>query len=86
MEEEKIIEESVVEEANGDVVDLENDFVEVVEDQEEVINEEEYTSTLKYLIEDSKNQLIKINEETFITEQKIHELNLVNISLDSANF
>lgn len=41
MEEEKIIEEPVVEEANGDVVDLENDFVEVVGDQEEVINEEE---------------------------------------------
>ena len=40
--------------------------------KKEVINEEEYTSTLKYLIEDSKNQLIKINEETFITEQKIH--------------
>ena len=51
--------------------------------KKEVINEEEYTSTLKYLIEDSKNQLIKINEETFITEQKIHELNLVNINLDN---
>lgn len=49
MEEEKKIEEPVVaeeavveepvEEACGDVVDLENDFVEVVGDSEEVINE-----------------------------------------------
>ena len=39
-----------------------------------VTNENEYASTLKYLMEDSKSQLIKINEEFLIIQQKLHDI------------
>ena len=50
--------------------------------KKEVINEDEYTLTLKYLIEDSKNQIVRIKEETFIIEQKLHDLKLVKKDLE----
>ena len=39
-----------------------------------VTNENEYASTLKYLMEDSKSQLMKINEEFLIIQQKLHDI------------
>ena len=51
--------------------------------KKEVINEDEYTLTLKYLIEDSKNQIVRIKEETFIIEQKLHDLKLVKKDLET---
>ena len=39
-----------------------------------VTNENEYASTLKYLMEDSKSQFMKINEETLIIQQKLHDI------------
>ncbi len=39
-----------------------------------VTNENEYASTLKYLMEDSKSQLMKVNEEFLIIQQKLHDI------------
>ena len=51
--------------------------------KKEVINEDEYTLTLKCLIEDSKDQIVRIKEETFIIEQKLHDLKLVKKDLEN---
>ena len=47
-----------------------------------VKNEEEYTSTLKYLMEDSKNVLMKVNEDILVTEEKIHDIKRIRKNLD----
>ena len=44
--------------------------------------EEEYTSTLKYLMEDSKNVLMKINEDILLIEEKIHDLKRIRKNLN----
>ena len=47
-----------------------------------VKNEEEYSSTLKYLMEDSKNVLMKINEDILLTEEKIHDIKRIRKNLN----
>ena len=49
----------------------------------EVVNEDEYSLTLKCLIEDSKNQIVRIKEETCIIEQKLHDLKFVKKDLEN---
>ena len=39
-----------------------------------VTNENEYASTLKYLMEDSKSQLMKVNEEFLVIQEKLHDI------------
>ena len=53
--------------------------------KKEVINEEEYTTTLKYLIEDQKTKLITIDEETININQKIHDLKQIRKDLEHNN-
>ena len=53
--------------------------------KKEVINEEEYTTTLKYLIEDQKNKIITIDEETINVNQKIHDLKQIRKDLEHNN-
>ena len=60
-----------------------NELKEKTEDTKfNVKNEEEYTSTLKYLMEDSKSILLRINEDILNTEQKIHDIKIVRKNLD----
>ena len=60
-----------------------NELKEKTEDTKfNVKNEEEYSSTLKYLMEDSKCLLMKINEDILNTEQKIHDIKLIRKNLN----
>jgi hypothetical protein len=60
-----------------------NELKEKTEDTKfNVKNEEEYSSTLKYLMEDSKCLLMKINEDILNTEQKIHYIKLIRKNLN----
>ena len=60
-----------------------NELKEKTEDTKfNVKNEEEYISTLKYLMEDSKSILLRINEDILNTEQKIHDIKIVRKNLE----
>ena len=47
-----------------------------------VKNEEEYTSTLKYLMDDSKDLLMKINSDILTLEEKIHDIQFIKKNLN----
>ena len=60
-----------------------NELKEKIEDAKfNVKNEEEYTSTLKYLMGDSKDLLMKINSDIISIEDKIHNIQLIKKKLN----
>ena len=60
-----------------------NELKEKIEDAKfNVKIEEEYTSTLKYLMDDSKDLLMKINSDIISIEDKIHNIQLIKKKLN----
>ena len=65
------------------VINRINELKEKIEDAKfNVKNEEEYTSTLKYLMGDSKDLLLKINGDILTIEEKIHDIQFIKKNLN----